>query len=167
MRGFARLPLVTLGLLLAGGGAASEAQTGCARPAEISASAWNALSAETQALACRTFARPAPVAPMMPAATTPTCGRACGEPWTPADFAASQRELERLNREIADLNGQMAALSRSTSSPPRGLAARRSTRGATASLQRRPGLAVYVLSGQYRRDRDRDEHEAVHLLQSF
>jgi hypothetical protein len=30
------------------------------------------------------------------------CGRACGEPWTAADFEASRRELERLERDIAD-----------------------------------------------------------------
>ena len=51
--------------------------------------------------------------PPGPAATTSTgCGRACGQLWNAEDFAASQRETEKLEREIAELDRQSNALSR-------------------------------------------------------
>jgi hypothetical protein len=38
--------------------------------------------------------------------TTPTCGRACGQPWTAEDFAAADAEIARLKQELARLRQQ-------------------------------------------------------------
>src|SRR5882672_3580049 len=59
---------------------------------------WNKLSASEQAywrtygtLPARLATPPMRTNPSIPAATSTRCGRACGELWTPEDFAASRR----------------------------------------------------------------------------
>jgi hypothetical protein len=43
---------------------------------------------------------PSYATPVAPAAS---CGRACGQPWTDEDFAAAEREIARLTRDIEAL----------------------------------------------------------------
>lgn len=42
----------------------------------------------------------------------PRCGRACGQLWTAEDFAASAQEIERLEREIQQLNSLQQSFQR-------------------------------------------------------
>lgn len=81
----------------------SRATTPCTsepRPSSVLAlpSNWNFMNADEQARWRRDSAVPAVPAAPQPSAV---CGRACGQPWTDADFAASQRKLDQLEREIA------------------------------------------------------------------
>lgn len=70
----------------------------CSRPSGISIATWNSMGADAQAAACK--------GQYTSTDTTAAkrCGRACGELWTPEDFAESQRELDRLQREIDALS---------------------------------------------------------------
>jgi hypothetical protein len=81
--------------------APTRARTPCAAPAEQRRPAtsnlppnWNLMSSVEQAR----WLSGGVAAPIVAA---PPCGRACGELWTAADFEASRREIERLERAIA------------------------------------------------------------------
>jgi predicted Fe-S protein YdhL (DUF1289 family) len=76
------------------------ATEGCSRPPSVRVEAWNFMGATQQAEICRTAPSSNAIAhstgtyqPSLGWSTSETvrgCGRACGQPWTADDFAASQ-----------------------------------------------------------------------------
>jgi hypothetical protein len=156
--------------------------TTCSRPANTSVSDWNVMSADAQQAACRpgTTAQseqrpvrptnwntmsageqeywlkngtPSPrwvtpniwSTPAAPAATA-RCGRACGQVWTEEDFAASAREIERLDRQIAALRTGMGV------SAPRPAGLRRAALTPPASNPNVTGTATRIGSFTYYSD---------------